>query len=317
MQLENNNKNYLKSIFAGIFGMLGLIMVYVLIMFLATKSVNQIIEQFIFFKYWIIALILGFGIQMGLFWHIRTGLSLSGGFSKTALATGAGTSTTAMIACCAHHLTDFLPILGLSATALFLSKYQTHLFLLGIISNVAGIFLMIYIIKTKKCPKFFNFKRKNMKKIILILGTGILLIGVIYVILKKSDSQSPDKYQLGQDTGLTQTDSNQYQTQTDSQSSVTIDVTPKQLGAEEKNIFTVSLNTHSVELDFDFTKIMVLKDDLGNLYSALEWTGSRGGHHLSGDIIFPEINKQAKNIELQINGIGGVNRVFKWGLLDR
>lgn len=154
--MQSKNNKYLESFLAGIFGMIGLSAVYILIMLLATKDFSQVVEQFLFFKYWITVLVIGFGIQTGLFWYLRSGLHLSNGSSKTAFGASAGTSTAAMVACCAHHLTDLLPILGLSAAALFLSKYQTYLFLLGIISNATGILLMIYIIKTKKCPKFFN-----------------------------------------------------------------------------------------------------------------------------------------------------------------
>lgn len=161
--LQYKNK-YTKSFLAGILGMLALMVIYVLILFLATKDFQHVISQFITFKYWITALILGFGIQTGLFWYIRSGMHLTGKSSKTALATGASTSTVAMVACCAHHLTDILPILGLSAATLFLSKYQTHFFFLGIISNAAGIILMIYIIKNKGCLDFSKLFKKGRKK---------------------------------------------------------------------------------------------------------------------------------------------------------
>jgi hypothetical protein len=127
-----------------------------------------------------------------------------------------------------------------------------------------------------------------------------------------SSIENIDKQQIqaGASTGLT---SKKYQAQTKNQAEVTIEVEPKQLGiGEEKNIFTVNFNTHSVELDFDFTKIIILRDNFGNSYSALEWTGNRGWHHVNGDIIFPKINGQASSVELQINGINEVDRNFKW-----
>ena len=43
-----------------------------------------------------------------------------------------------MLACCAHHLVDLLPLVGLSAAAVFLNVYKTPLFLLGITMNVIG-----------------------------------------------------------------------------------------------------------------------------------------------------------------------------------
>lgn len=160
---QNNNINrYIKPVSAGILGMFGLTAIYIAILFIATKDMSHVVGQFLVFKYWIIALILGFGIQMGLFWYIRSGLHLKDGSSKTALATGAGTSTVAMVACCAHHLVDLLPILGLSAATLFLSKYQTYFFLFGVLSNISGIVLMGYIIKTKTCPNFFKLLKNKL-----------------------------------------------------------------------------------------------------------------------------------------------------------
>jgi hypothetical protein len=44
-----------------------------------------------------------------------------------------------MLACCAHHLVDLLPLVGLSAAAVFLNAYKTPLVLVGIGMNVVGI----------------------------------------------------------------------------------------------------------------------------------------------------------------------------------
>jgi len=48
-----------------------------------------------------------------------------------------------MLACCAHHLTDVLPILGLSGAAVFLNAYKTPLLWLGIVMNLAGIVYLL------------------------------------------------------------------------------------------------------------------------------------------------------------------------------
>ncbi len=163
-----------------------------------------------------------------------------------------------------------------------------------------------------------------MKKIILTTSIVILIIIAIFVFNGRKNEQASNQHNLSvgnnnfasrQDDAPAPSNNNEYQTQTDSQADVTVEVTPKQLDiGKEKNIFTVSLNTHSVELDFDFTKIMILKDDLDSVYPATEWTGNRGWHHVNGDIIFPKINEQASSVELQINGINGVDRNFKWTL---
>lgn len=73
----------------------------------------------------------------------------------------AGTSTAvsgmAMVACCAHHAVDLLPILGLSAAALFLSEYQEQLLIFGVVANLIGISMMLWFITGKATPKvIFN-----------------------------------------------------------------------------------------------------------------------------------------------------------------
>ena len=98
--------------------------------------------------YFVIPIVVGFGTQVGLFVYVRSMLHLrkrTG--STTALAgAGTGTSTVSMVACCAHHLTDVLPIVGLSGAALFLNEYRGPLMGLGILTNAAGIAMMVRLI---------------------------------------------------------------------------------------------------------------------------------------------------------------------------
>ena len=48
-----------------------------------------------------------------------------------------------MLACCAHHLVDVLPIIGLSGAAIFLDAYKTPLLWLGIAMNLVGIAYLV------------------------------------------------------------------------------------------------------------------------------------------------------------------------------
>lgn len=80
-------------------------------------------------------LIAGFGVQVGLFSYIKF---ISRSANNKMMAASSATSTVSMIACCAHHLTDVVPILGLSALSLWLVNFQTPLLVLGIASNAAG-----------------------------------------------------------------------------------------------------------------------------------------------------------------------------------
>ncbi len=94
--------------------------------------------------YLVLPITLGFGIQVGLFFYLRTVLRMrKGTTSATALAgAGTGTSSVAMVACCAHHLADLLPFIGLSGAALLLADYRQPLMLAGIAVNLVGIAVM-------------------------------------------------------------------------------------------------------------------------------------------------------------------------------
>jgi hypothetical protein len=64
---------------------------------------------------WLVAAIaLGFGTQIGLYMHLRRLVQRHHqlGQCKTLTAAGTGSSSLAMVACCLHHLTDVLPMLG-------------------------------------------------------------------------------------------------------------------------------------------------------------------------------------------------------------
>lgn len=85
----------------------------------------------------------GFGTQVGLFTYLRL-LQRAMARESVALA-GAGTATSSvsMVACCAHHLADVLPIVGLSGLAVFLVEFRTPLMLLGIATNAVGVAVML------------------------------------------------------------------------------------------------------------------------------------------------------------------------------
>lgn len=107
--------------------------------------------------YFVVPIVIGFGTQVGLFVRSRAVLRLHAGRGASAALTGAGTgtSTASMVACCAHHLTDVLPVLGLSGAALFLNDYRTPLMLAGIATNALGIVLMVRLLRRSahsSCP---------------------------------------------------------------------------------------------------------------------------------------------------------------------
>lgn len=104
--------------------------------------------QFSEYRWWILTLAIGLGIQVTLFTLFRAqlrGQKMRG--AKTTMAASGGMSATAMMACCSHYLATVIPALGvpfLSATAVAsLAEYQTYFFLAGVISCLVGIGLML------------------------------------------------------------------------------------------------------------------------------------------------------------------------------
>lgn len=71
---------------------------------------NFAIEQFAKFWYFIVALALGFGIQVGLYTYLKNLVGQHGMSGKVVAASGT-TSAAAMVSCCAHYLVNILPIL--------------------------------------------------------------------------------------------------------------------------------------------------------------------------------------------------------------
>ena len=95
-------------------------------------------SQFGQFWYFIVSLALGFGIQFGLYVHLKYLIHHRDPSGKIVAVTGT-TSTAAMISCCAHYLVNVLPILGATGIATIAAQYQIEFFWLGLALNVAGI----------------------------------------------------------------------------------------------------------------------------------------------------------------------------------
>ncbi len=106
-------------------------------------------SQFIRDRWYVIPIILGFGIQAALYSILRFRLFIpiaSMGHAGSMVGASGGTSATAMVACCIHHVTDVLPILGLSAAASFLTRYQRPFMLIGLAMNLIGIGVMLFVL---------------------------------------------------------------------------------------------------------------------------------------------------------------------------
>ena len=129
-----------RSIVAGLIGSTALLAVYLGIISLA-QGLEHAFEQLALDAPFVGLIAAGFGTQIGLFVELRA-VDRHHLASAAITAAGTGTSAAAMLACCAHHVVDLLPIVGLSAAAVFLNAYKTPVFLVGIGMNFIGIIVI-------------------------------------------------------------------------------------------------------------------------------------------------------------------------------
>ena len=136
------NMNFFKPLVYGLVAAIGMLALY----FLAVGAISGwpfAASQFILYWYFIAGLAVGFGIQIGLYSHLRQLVASGQGTGKVLGVTGAA-STVAMISCCAHYLVNILPILGAVGLVTFIAQYQIQFFGVGLAFNIAGIVYMVY-----------------------------------------------------------------------------------------------------------------------------------------------------------------------------
>ena len=137
-------------------GSFGLFAFYYTLLLLVTKDYMYPFTQFSVLQPWMSILIVGFGIQVGLYSLLKRGFRLSPSQkkdTKVATTVGGAMSGVSMVACCAHHAVDVLPILGVSGAAIFLAEYQKEFLILGVFANTMGILYMSWLIVGKQNPK--------------------------------------------------------------------------------------------------------------------------------------------------------------------
>lgn len=155
----------------------------------------------------------------------------------------------------------------------------------------------------------------------IVLVVGLLLILNLENSNKKSEQ--PEVMAEVADEAIIKgvtTDSTDSETQIQRAGAVDVEISLKKpLDVNERIVFELTLNTHSVNLDYDYIKISELTDNLGNIYQAREWTGESEGHHLSGDLIFEALSPTLEGLELtklilKIDGIDGELLEFNWNI---
>lgn len=109
----------------------------------------------------------------------------------------------------------------------------------------------------------------------------------------------------------------QWETKTDEQAPVTIQVTPLEFGENAETWkFRVVFDTHSGSLDDDPTQVASLVDEKGSTHQPTAWDGDApAGHHREGVLSFEAVHPTPSYIELRIKNVGGVyERSFRWSL---
>src|SRR5574338_997848 len=148
----SRSKRILFPVGAGFLGALFLTGLYFGIVSWA-ESPEHALEFFWQDRWIVIPIILGFGVQVALYVILKKRLFVPvASVGPSGMLTGAGgtTSTIAMVACCAHHVTDVLPILGLTAAATFLAQYRTVFMLVGLGTTLVGIGVMLAILSKER-----------------------------------------------------------------------------------------------------------------------------------------------------------------------
>ena len=87
---------------------------------------------------YILALDVGFGLQVALYVQLRSVAAGRGGGGRMLGVTGT-TSALSMVSCCAHYVLNILPILGVVGAVSFVAAYQRDILWFGIAANLGGL----------------------------------------------------------------------------------------------------------------------------------------------------------------------------------
>jgi uncharacterized membrane protein YhaH (DUF805 family) len=127
-----------RSLVAGGLGAATMAAVYTAVVWAASGSFTHLVDQ-VRTDWYLVALILaGFGAQVAFFAELRAE-HRAHRVEHAAGATGTGASAAGMVACCAHHLADLVPLLGATGAAAFLYDNRVGFMLLGLAVNAVAI----------------------------------------------------------------------------------------------------------------------------------------------------------------------------------
>ncbi|OGY97424.1 MAG: hypothetical protein A2128_00110 [Candidatus Liptonbacteria bacterium GWC1_60_9] len=145
--------------------------------------------------------------------------------------------------------------------------------------------------------------------IIVILAALLVVAAGFQTLNKLNEKKEPQRISTSTESSTPAID---LESQTNNEGAATISVAPRKSANDGWEV-EITLDTHSVELNDDLTKVAVLIVD-NESYYPITWNGDPpGGHHREGVLIFDTINPTPPSVELKIKGVGGVpERSFKW-----
>lgn len=263
---------------------------------------------------WLGLLAAGFGIQSGLFWHIRQQMHLRRAQGLASVAASGGISGGAMVVCCLHHGTDVLPFLGLSALAPFLAQYQPFFLAVGLASSLWGISQMLHIIKTRG---FYRPGKGILGRLAVLdlpkVRGGVIALALVVLPLVFWQSFATD---VGASPAQAAAMTLNLSPQSAEAGGLGVEVAPRPWGPGSPVNFVVAFDTHQGSLSFDPLEAAVLEDSLGDRYRPLSWEGApAGGHHREVTLAFPAVAPGARWMRLMVLGLYGVpERSFRWDL---
>lgn len=298
-----------RALGAGVLASASMLAVYTFLLAWLGGTWRHPVEQFSRYWFWLVPIVAGFGLQVGLWRYLVWSRRRSVG---TTAAVSGGTGGLAMAACCAHHLADLLPALGLTAAATVVTRYQPVFFAVAVASNLVGLAVVSrHVWRWPQLTGRFTHLTVMTKSFITPLALGLMLgAAAIGVVLAYNRSPAPPA--SASSGGFPPLTASPYPARSDQQADVTVTVTPAIVDTGQTT-FDVAFNTHSVELDYDFAAVSSLAAG-GQRRAAIAWVGGRGGHHLQGRLVFPPLPPGVDGFTLTMSGVGGVERQFSWNV---
>lgn len=338
-----------KPMLAGLAGTALMAVIFSVVLTLV-RGPAHVLTQFSANWPWLVPIMAGFGIQVGLYSWIRSELARRAAVGVTAeVAASGGASTVSMVTCCAHHLGEVLPALGLGAVGALLGAYQAPLVALGLGSNAVGIAHMLVTAKQHHLTpenafgrRLFAFDLGFMRRAVVAVTVIAVAASLAFAAVRASEKTTARQEAAGAAsapgakraaTGAAKAGAAKagaakagppvalparpvaLREQIREAGGLEVLIRPQPVRAGRAAVFGVGLSVHEGSIDFDPAKLATLTDDLANTYKG-RWVGDPpGGHEREGILRFPALKGEPRRLTLTIKNAWGVpERTFTWTL---